>query len=287
MIIDVRVRLPADLRPDATERPAELTERYDAVLNLSGRAGFGSAELARQLEAEGVDMALVHAEYETGDHAEALNQCVGQLVASRPERYRGVGTISQGRPIDVMRALRQVADCAQRRFVGLSLQPAFFHAAITDRALYPVYAKACELGLVVFVHTGINYGRRHPIGNDHPMLLDEVACDFPELKLVACHAGWPWITEMVAVARKHPQVYLEFGGLAPKYVAAPGSGWETMYRFMNSVLQDQILYGTDWPAFEFGRALAEWRAMELKAAVREKLLGGNARRLFGLEPPGR
>ena len=166
---------------------------------------------------------------------------------------------------------------------AVNIQPAFFHLGINDSAFYPVYAKAAELGLVVFVHTGINYGTTLPFGNDHPMLLDEIACAFPELDLVACHAGWPWTAEMVAVARKHRNVYLEFGGLSPKYIAAPGSGWEVVYRFMNSVLQDQILFGTDWPAFEIGRAVTEWQEMELKQAVREKLLGGNAARLFNYE----
>ncbi len=283
MIIDARVRLPADLRSDMAERPDDLTEGYDAVLDLSARATYGRAELAAALAAEGVDKALVHAEYEHGDYSDELNQATAELVADEPGRYLGVGTVAQVPPIDIMRAVGQVAACAELGFVGVSIQPAFFHTAIDDRRLYPVYAKTAELDLVAFVHTGINYGTAHPFGNDHPMLLDQIACDFPKLRIVAAHAGWPWTAEMVAVARKHANVYLEFGGLAPKYIAAPGSGWEVVYRFMNSVLQDQILFGTDWPAFEIGRALAEWRAMELKDTVRDKLLGGNAARLFGLE----
>ncbi len=282
MIIDARVRLPADLRSDMAERPDDLTEGYDAVLDLSARAAYGRAELDAALEAGGVDRALVHAEYEHGDYADELNQAVADMVTSAPERYLGVGTVSQETPPDIMRAVGQVATCAELGFVGVSIQPAFFHTAIDDRRLYPIYAKTAECGLVAFVHTGINYGTTHPFGNDHPMLLDQIACDFPGLRIVAAHGGWPWTAEMVAVARKHAGVYLEFGGLAPKYIAAPGSGWEVVYRFMNSVLQDQILFGTDWPAFEIERALSEWRAMELKDTVRNKLLGGNAARLFGL-----
>ena len=164
--------------------------------------------------------------------------------------------------------------------VGVATQPSFFHMAIDDRRLYPVYTKAFELGLFVCLHTGINYGDTHPIRNDHPLLLDQVACDLPRLRLVACHAGWPWTPEMVAVARKHPNVFLEFGGLAPKYVGAPGSGWEVMYRFMNSVLADQVLFGTDWPVISQTRALSEWRELGLKPAVLAKLLGANAERLL-------
>ena len=134
---------------------------------------------------------------------------------------------------------------------------------------------------MVCVHTGINYGVTHPIRNDHPLQLDDVACDFPGLILIACHGGWPWAAEMAAVARKHPNVHMEFGGLAPKYVGAPGSGWEVMHSFMNSVLADQVLHGTDWPVMGMARALREWRALGLKPRVLDALLGGNAARLLG------
>lgn len=283
MIIDARVRLPDDMRGDVAERPRELVDRYDAVLAVQERGSLGRADLDALAERNNIDIALVHAEFEFGDQADVLNEAVAGLVADNPARYRGIGTVSQAQPINVMRAVGQVAECARLGFLGVCLQPAFFHMSITDKHLYPVYAKASELGLVVFLHTGVNYGSIHPIGNERPVLVDEIACAFPMLKLVACHAAWPWTTEMVAVARKHPNVYIEFGGLAPKYLAVPGSGWEVMYRFMNNLLQDQILFGSDWPAFDVDRALMEWRELDLKQAVREKLLGGNAAQLFGLE----
>jgi predicted TIM-barrel fold metal-dependent hydrolase len=85
---------------------------------------------------------------------------------------------------------------------------------------------------------------------------------------------------MVAVMRKHPNVYAEFGGLAPRYVLEQNTGWEVMHRFMNSVLREQILFGTDWPVFPMDRALEEWRGGDLKPEVLEALLHGNAARLL-------
>jgi len=138
-----------------------------------------------------------------------------------------------------------------------------------------------ELGLQVALHTGINYTVTFPIRNDQPIQVDQVACDFPDLVLVACHAGWPWVPEMVAVLRKHPNVYAEFGGLAPRYVCEANTGWEVMFRFMNSLPGRQVLHGTDWPVFPMDRALAEWRAGGLRPHVLEALTGGNAQRLLG------
>ena len=88
---------------------------------------------------------------------------------------------------------------------------------------------------------------------------------------------------MVAVLRKHPNVYAEFGGLAPRYVCEPNTGWEVMKRFMNSLLSGQVLHGTDWPVFPMDKALSQWRAGGLRDHVLDALTGGNAARLLGRE----
>jgi predicted TIM-barrel fold metal-dependent hydrolase len=163
---------------------------------------------------------------------------------------------------------------------GLNLQPSFFGVRMTEKRLYPVYARAEELGLPVGLHTGVNYTTHQIIDNDHPRQLDELACAFPNLILIACHAGWPWVNELVAIMRKHPTVLADFGGLAPKYVAESDTGWDVMRRFMNSLLTQQVLFATDWPVFAPGRALAEWRGMGLKAGTLTALLSTNADRLL-------
>jgi uncharacterized protein len=277
-IVDFRVRLPTELRP-AVSLPAEYIDQYDAVLGLEKRRDLSVDDLVAEMDEAGVSHAVVHAEYEYGDPADELNEAVAALVARMPDRFSGYGTVSLA-PLRVMRAVAQVARCAELGLRGINIQPSFVGMPIDHAQLYPVYAKASELGLGVGIHTGVNYTSHLPIKHDHPLQLDQVACDFPDLLLVACHAGWPWGAELVAVARKHPNVYLEFGGLAPKYVGSPGTGWEVVFRFMNSLLSQQVLFGTDWPVFPMPRAIAEWRELALKPAVLEALLGGNAGRLL-------
>ena len=280
-ILDFRVRLPNHLRPQQS-LPREYVVQYDAVLSLEERRDLSLAQLVQEMDHVGVYHAVVHAEYEYGDPADELNEVVARLVAEQPTRFSGYGTVSL-QPLNVMRSVHQVAAVARLGLRGINIQPSFFGIPIDHPQLYPIYAKACELGLGVGVHTGVNYTTHQPIKNDHPLQVDQVACDFPDLTIIACHAGWPWTAEMVAVARKHPNVYLEFGGLAPKYVGSVGTGWEPVFRFMNSLLSKQVLYGTDWPVFPMERAVAEWGELGLKASVLEALLGGNARRLLGLE----
>ncbi|MHB8450372.1 MAG: amidohydrolase family protein [Mycobacteriales bacterium] len=283
-IVDFRIRAPADLRPQL-DLPASLADRYAQVLALDARAARTSAELLDELAAAGVDHGVVHAEYEYGDIADHLNEAVAAFVGGHAQ-LSGFGAVSLDSS-SMTRTVAQVRRVASLGLLGLNLQPAFFGRAIDDRELYPVYAAAQEAGLVVAVHTGIGYDLAKPLDGEQPLRLDRVACAFPGLRLVACHAGWPWATELAAVARKHPTVYFDFGGLAPRYLAEPGTGWEVLFRYLNSLLAGQALFATDWPAFEHAPALAQWSALPLKDETRARLLAGNCLDLLGLSPePG-
>ncbi|MGB7447505.1 MAG: amidohydrolase family protein [Ornithinimicrobium sp.] len=229
-IIDARVRLPQDYR--SSERydvPTRQVEQYDRVLGLSDKVNAGTLEaLLGAMDAEGVDQAVMHAESEGGEDADLLNMALRGVLDAHPSRFVGVGCVdvAQQSPTAIVAQAMRAADLGM---LGVSFQPAFFGLDIDERRLYPLYSRAEELGLIVAVHTGITYSRMHPLRHERPELLDQVACDFPDLRLIACHAGWPWATEFAAVARRHPTVHLEFGGLAPKYVARPGTGWDAMF----------------------------------------------------------
>lgn len=279
-VIDFRVRVPPGLCPPV-DVPATNSSQYNAVLNTGEKYAAAQTleDLLQGMDNSDVDHAVIHAEHEVGDAADALNRTVADIVEQHPSRFTGIGTISLEN-FTIKRALQQIEQCAEMGMIGLSIEPAFFGLHLDDKKLYPIYAKAMEKNLLVALHTGINYTTHQPMAGENPILLDGIACDFPDLTLVASHGGWPWVNEMVAVARKHPQVYIEFGGLAPKYVGAAGTGWEVMYRFMNSVLSKQILYGTDWPTMDHQRTLAEWRDLGLKPQVLDDLLTGNAKNLL-------
>lgn len=277
-IIDFRVRVPSAVRPPISAG-GDVYTQYEAVLDIGNGWHKDMDELLAEMDEAGIGHAVLHAEYEHGDYADALNEEVAEQVRFRPERFSGFGTVSL-EPLSVMRAVHQVERVAALGLKGINVQPSFFGHAIDDRLLYPVYAKATELGLAVAIHTGVNYSRRHPIEAERPVRLDQVACDFPEATLIACHAAWPWVPEIVAVARRHPNVLIDFGGLAPKYLGVPGSGWEMMLRFMDRLLRHQVLFATDWPVFPQRRALEEWRGLGLRAETLDALLHGNAGRLL-------
>jgi len=280
MTVDARVRLPMERRPaTSTVKPIEYTEDYDRVL-ATDRSRFRSKEeLVNDMENAGIAKAIVHAEYEHGDFADELNLAVAQFVSSQPLLFWGVGTVSlaEAQP---MRIVRQAETIKQSGLIGINIQPAFFGLAIDDARLFPLFSTASDLGLVVSIHTGINYTRHKPMDLERPEMLDRVACNFPDLRLVACHAAWPWVDTLCAVMRRHRNVYADFGGLAPRYIGENGTGWATLRRLMDGPLSEQILFATDWPVFPMDRAVREWEAIGLKPETLRNLMEKNSSRLY-------
>ncbi len=110
-----------------------------------------------------------------------------------------------------------------------------------------------------------------------PITLDAVACDFPELKLIGIHIGIPWAEEMIAMAWKHPNVYIGSDAHSPKY-------WpEAFVKYLNSYGQDKVIFGTDYPVLDFKRTRDEIEALGLKPTVMRKFLRDNALRVYGLQ----
>jgi len=119
---------------------------------------------------------------------------------------------------------------------------------------------------------------------EKPIYFDIVAQDFPELKIIAGHGGWPWVPEIMAVALRNPNVYIDIASIDPKYLSMPGSGWETLMQLGNSILQDRVLFASTW--LFMGRTIKQLAdgvmGLSLKDEVKAKWLYHNAARLFNL-----
>ena len=109
-----------------------------------------------------------------------------------------------------------------------------------------------------------------------PITLDQVAIDFPELKLIGIHIGIPWADEMIAMAWKHKNVYIGVDAYAPKY-------WpQSLIHYLNTYGQDKVLFGTDWPVIDPERAIKEIADLNLREEPMQKLMRDNALRVFKL-----
>ena len=131
--------------------------------------------------------------------------------------------------MDAVRELEQLV--RDRGFRGLSVRPFMIGLPADDRRYYPLYAKCVELDVPVSIHSSANWTTVAVSDLGHPRHIDVVAADFPELKIVMSHAGYPWVLESVLLAWKYPNVYLELAAHRPKYLATPGTGWEPLLRY--------------------------------------------------------
>jgi predicted TIM-barrel fold metal-dependent hydrolase len=184
-----------------------------------------------------------------------------------------------------MAAVRELEHWVRERgFHGLSLRPFMVGLPADDRHYYPLYAKCAELDVPVSIHSSANWSTDVVNDMGHPRHIDPVARDFPELRIVMSHAGYPWVLESVLLAWKYPNVWLELAAHRPRYFAEPGTGWEPLMRYGQSTIADKVLFGTGW--FLLGRPpadlVAEFRNLPVKPGVMERWLGDNARTLLRL-----
>ena len=152
-----------------------------------------------------------------------------------------------------------------------------------DRAVYPLYEAIAEAGLPALFHTGqTGIGSGLPGGGgirlkySNPMYLDDVAVDFPEMPVILAHPSFPWQEEALAVALHKPQVYIDLSGWSPKYFPP------LLVQYASTLLQDKVLFGTDFPLLTPDRWLADFARLPIKDEVRPKILKDNAARLLGL-----
>ena len=205
-------------------------------------------------------------------------EVVADAVAARPGRFLGLVGID---PYQGMAGVRELERAVRELgFVGAHLYPHWFELAPNHAKYYPFYAKCVELGVPVQIQVGqsLVYAKEQPCRSvGRPICLDDIACDFPELKLIGSHVGIPWTDEMIAMAWKHENVYLCTDAHSPKY-------WpESLVRYIDSYGQDKVLFGTDFPVLGFERTLTEIGRLGLKPGARRKFLRDNVRRVYGLE----
>jgi predicted TIM-barrel fold metal-dependent hydrolase len=145
--------------------------------------------------------------------------------------------------------------------------------------IYPYYAKCCELDIPIMMQVGQNLiyqkDRRLPTVA-RPILLDQVAIDFPELKIIGIHLGTPWTDEMISMCWKHENVFMAGDAYAPAYWPKP------VIHYANTYGQDKFMFGTDWPVVDPRRAMKDVEAIGFRDIPRVKVLRDNAIRIFKL-----
>jgi len=171
---------------------------------------------------------------------------------------------------------------------GIKLYPGYDRYAITDPSLESVFRIAAKYDVPVMIHTGDTYSKHAKVRQAHPLLVDDVAVDYPEVKFVMCHLGNPWFQDAAEVLYKNDNVYADISGLTlgeftyefERYVA---KRLKEMIMYMGKPGK-QLMYGTDWPLVHMKPYLKLLHEMEFEADVFENIAWRTATRLFKIDP---
>lgn len=168
---------------------------------------------------------------------------------------------------------------------GFKFHPSLQGFAPNDRLAYPLYEAIEGLGAIALFHTGqtgigagVAGGGGIRLSYSNPMLVDDVAVDFPTLPIILAHPSFPWQDEALAVATHKPTVHIDLSGWSPKYFPPQ------LVKYANSLLQDKVLFGSDFPVLKPDRWMADFDKLDIKPEVRPKILKDNAARVLGLTP---
>jgi len=201
------------------------------------------------------------------------NDDVAGFVAQHPDRLRGVAGADLRKPMEAVRELR---DRVAEGFIALRLVPWLWELAPTDRRYYPLYMACVDLGIPFCTQVG-HTGPLRPSETGRPIpYIDQIAIDFPELVIVCGHIGYPWTTEMIAVADKHPNVYIDTSAYSANRYPTE------LVEYLRGRGKHKVLFGTNYPMITPEKALRDLDTLGLDADSRHAFLTGNAHRIFDL-----
>jgi predicted TIM-barrel fold metal-dependent hydrolase len=267
----------------STLSTSELKKAIEPFLPKIRKLTMSVEKFVEQLDKVGVKRAVIfNLDEETPTGIAGLpNDYYANIVKQFPEKFIGFAGID---PLKKKKALNEIRRSYDLGLRGIAIRPFMFQIPPSDKKMYPIYSTCVKLDIPIWFHISINYST-NTMEVERPIYLDIVAQDFPELKIIAGHGGWPWVNELVAVAWRNPNIYIDIASYLPKYIGMKGTGWESLIHYGNSVLQDRILFGSTWlfMGMSIKQLADEVMKLPLKEDVKEKWLYKNAARLLGLK----
>jgi hypothetical protein len=192
-----------------------------------------------------------------------------------PDRLVGIASVDLSRPMAAIRELRRAV--RELGFRGLGILPWLWNLPPDDRRFYPLYAECVELD----VPFCLQVGHTGPLGPSEPgrpiPYLDNVTLEFPDLRIVGGHIGFPWTSEMISLATKYPNVYIDTS--AYKVRRYP----KELVDYMRAHGRRKVLFGSNYPAWPARDCLEHLDSLNLDEEVAALFLFENAARVFRVD----
>ncbi len=240
-------------------------------------------DLTDSMAANKVDYALVLSSYKVNEHRPSTKQVV--------EAIKGRNNLGVVSGISYLhydhRDIRVISEYLEKGFIkGLKLYPGYEPFYPNDTRLKLLYEMAIEYDVPVMFHSGDTYAPSGKVKYSHPLHIDDLAVDYPDLKIVICHIGNPWIRDCMEIVYKNENVYADISGLVL------GNFSEKFERYMKKEIEEMItyagdpnylLYGTDWPIANMESYLKFMGQLDLEDDKKELIMWKNAASLFKID----
>lgn len=195
---------------------------------------------------------------------------VTQYTTRYPDRFVGLAGYNPFRIKDSLKEIEVAVK--EHHFRGVYVHIYGFDIPLHDPKMYPLYSKCVELDIPVSIQVG-HVLEAMPSEHARPIFLDRVACDFPDLKIIGAHTGWPWVEELISVCYKWDNVYFGVDAWMPKYLKPE------IIQFVNNRMgQDRCLWGTN--GLSWKESLEQLEKIGLREDAKRKLLRDNVAQLF-------
>lgn len=235
-------------------------------------------ECVADLDQYGVERAVITGrDCETTYGAKSNNDSVIEFVRKFPNKFIGFVGLDPHKGMNAVYELRSAVNDLGMR--GAAVDPYLAQIYANDAKYYPLYAKCCELDVPIVFTTGpATLVPGAIIDHVAPRYIDFVARDFPDLKIVISHGGYPWVNEAIIIAQRNKNVYIELS----EYECWPMS--EAYIHAANTIISDKLLYASAHPFVDFRQALKTYQELNFTPEVLRKIMYDNAARLLGLAP---
>lgn len=270
-IIDVWAQ-PA--RRDAFEKLPEIARLFQQSGSTHLlETGLTAAQIVEAMDRAGIQTLMLSAWQRPGQVVFS-NDLIAEMVTEFPDRFVGIASVNLEKPVEAVRELDRAVN--QLGFKALRVIPWLWKLPPNDKLYFPLYVKCIELDIPFCTQVG-HTGPLMPSETGRPVpYLDEVALFFPELKIVAGHIGHPWTDEMIGVAWKHENVYIDTSAYLPRYYPPQ------LLHYLKTYGQDKVLFGSNFPQLSLEKCVQQVNELGLADNVKSKFLFQNAQRVFKL-----
>jgi uncharacterized protein len=254
----------------------EMKEMSERVLGGHTPSGVAPEQFVAQMDEAGFEKVLISA-VKMGSYRgkwmanDFSNKEVYEMIKDHPGRLLGMAGYD---PLNIVQSLRDLEVAVKEYgFKGVYAHLLGWDMRPDDRRMYPCYAKCIELNIPFSMQIGHSL-ELMPSEAGRPIYIDKVALDFPDLKFIGSHTGWPWCDELIAMASKHKNVYMDISAHLPSYLE------HSVVQFMDTRGRSKVLFGTN--AFGLKRCKEQLLGMQLKDETKQKVLRDNAVKIFNL-----